>query len=435
MLSLDQAELIRKAILDTSGGSPLIPENLSRVISERAKELSTFMPLCPTMKAKSNVYEWNDRTALPKAYYMGEKADPSAKSSTYNRRTVTLKTGRVKGQVTRFQRLAGAAFLDSLVTEIEGATEAMSQTIDGLCLWGSATADSRQYTGMEQTASTNLTDEATATLTIAMLDEMIDATSKGGTLDQTRAFWMSNEMITKTVALQRSLYLLGPMITLDVDRGWEVAAYRGIPLIPNQACKTRAAWSGTLTLSGTGTGGTLAADTYYFRMGYVDIFGEQRASASASVTTTGTTSSVAITWTAQTLDPDSETQALYYKIYHGTTDTRAGLTLYKLLAAKNYDSTGLFSTNVTSYTFSGSETQVSATQHPYVTGDETIFLGNVSAERGFEMPYLSEMEGVVITFLELARTTSSYPFQLESINAMAWKDETVLAVKRGTKST
>lgn len=439
MLSLPNQEVLRKAILDTVAGSALIPESLSQLVTDRAREITTFFPFLTTMPAGSNTYQWNDITVYPNVYAMGQKAAPTAKSSTYNRRTVDLKMIKVKGSVTRMERLASAKFIDAYASEIDKCTRGAAQTLDGICLWGSATADAYQWTGVEPTASTNLTDAAAATQTLAMLDEMIDATSKGGSEDNNRIFLMSNEQISKCISLQRAMQLLGPMITLSVKKGWIVAGYRDIPLIPNSCCRPKSAWSGSVTLAATGTGGTLPANAVNaFRMSYVDVFGEQWASASATVATSGTTSRITLTWTAQTLDTDSETKALYYKIYFGNTDgARANLTLYKRLAAKNYDANGLFSSNVTSYSFTGADTQISSVQHPYISGalDETIFLVNYDPERSLEFPYLSEENRPPITVVELARVSTAYDFQLEAIGAMAFRDEAILAVKRGVKAS
>lgn len=66
--------------------------------------------------------------------------------------------------------------------------------------------------------------------------------------------------------------------------------------------------------TGSGTGGTLAAATYYVKITAVDSGGNQTAAGpeSTGVTTTGTTSSIAYTWTAVS-------GASSYRIYYGTT--------------------------------------------------------------------------------------------------------------------
>jgi len=67
-----------------------------------------------------------------------------------------------------------------------------------------------------------------------------------------------------------------------------------------------------VTATGSGTGGTLAAATYYYKVTAVNAQGETVGSSEVNATTTGTTSSVSIAWTAVT-------GATSYKIYKGTT--------------------------------------------------------------------------------------------------------------------
>jgi len=69
---------------------------------------------------------------------------------------------------------------------------------------------------------------------------------------------------------------------------------------------------GTTVATPSTTGGTLAAGTYYYQIVAVDIYGNTTTgSQEVSATTTGTTSSVGLTWTAVT-------NAASYRIYRGT---------------------------------------------------------------------------------------------------------------------
>lgn len=62
---------------------------------------------------------------------------------------------------------------------------------------------------------------------------------------------------------------------------------------------------------GSGSGGTLAANTYFYKITALNAFGETIGSNERSVTTVGATSSVALTWGAVT-------GATSYRIYRGT---------------------------------------------------------------------------------------------------------------------
>jgi hypothetical protein len=80
----------------------------------------------------------------------------------------------------------------------------------------------------------------------------------------------------------------------------------------------------------SGTGGTLLAGTYYYKITAINAIGETVGSAEASATTSGSTSSVALTWGAVT-------GATSYRIYRGT--TAGGESVYYTSASANYTDT------------------------------------------------------------------------------------------------
>lgn len=69
---------------------------------------------------------------------------------------------------------------------------------------------------------------------------------------------------------------------------------------------------GGITVTGAGTGGTLAAGTYYYVVTATNSAGETTASAQVSTVTTGSTSSAIINW-------NGVSGSTGYKVYRGTT--------------------------------------------------------------------------------------------------------------------
>jgi hypothetical protein len=92
---------------------------------------------------------------------------------------------------------------------------------------------------------------------------------------------------------------------------------------------------GTVTPTELGTGGTLAAGTYFYKVTAIDSAGETTGSPEASVTTTGATSSVGLAWAAVV-------GATGYKIYRGT--TAGGESVVYTTATNSYDDIGATST-------------------------------------------------------------------------------------------
>lgn len=72
------------------------------------------------------------------------------------------------------------------------------------------------------------------------------------------------------------------------------------------------------TLTGSTSGGTLAAATYYYVISAVNATGESAKSSEANVTTTGSTGSVGLTWPAVL-------NATSYKVYRGTSTGTEGV--------------------------------------------------------------------------------------------------------------
>lgn len=72
------------------------------------------------------------------------------------------------------------------------------------------------------------------------------------------------------------------------------------------------------TLTGSTTGGALAAATYYYVISAVNATGESAKSAEANVTTTGSTGSVGLTWPAVA-------NATSYKVFRGTSTGTEGV--------------------------------------------------------------------------------------------------------------
>lgn len=97
-----------------------------------------------------------------------------------------------------------------------------------------------------------------------------------------------------------NMQTLQPTITLGTNlrlRGavtLPAAAGRGVAYLVNNDRNTPTG----LAAVGSTTGGTLPADTYYYKVSAVDSVGETLASSEVNVTTTGSTSSVALTWGA-----------------------------------------------------------------------------------------------------------------------------------------
>lgn len=119
-----------------------------------------------------------------------------------------------------------------------------------------------------------------------------------------------------------------------------------------------------VSATGSGTGGTLAASTWYYVITAFNFAGQTTKSAEVSATTTGTTSSVALSWSHVAGVYDLPTLAQYfagYKIYRGTASGSENVLIATVAAtATTYTDTGVVGTSGSppvsnsAYTFVGS---------------------------------------------------------------------------------
>lgn len=121
---------------------------------------------------------------------------------------------------------------------------------------------------------------------------------------------ITNAINSNTLTTGYKASSVGAVITITARKGLGVFLNTGTPI--STTITGGILPPGIPTLTGSTTGGTLAAATYYYKITALNASGETVGSPEASVVTTGTTSSVAVSWTAVT-------GATSYKIYRGTT--------------------------------------------------------------------------------------------------------------------
>jgi hypothetical protein len=192
---------------------------------------------------------------------------------------------------------------------------------------------------------------------------MIDANTDRQGANHRKAFLMTSRMLSKYSQLLTNVRLnqglsQGGLSTVSIPGGWRLQAYRDVPIIPTTRLKNDVQM-GTVTPSKTDSGGAVAANTYYFRVSYVNVNGESVASDEVSVAPTGGASVVTLAFA------DVPT-AWYYRIYCSTT---SGATkLVSIIASKTYTSDGTPDARTTTVTFSTTPT----TRNPTVSAPSAL---------------------------------------------------------------
>lgn len=426
-----------KAALDstaTTTGSYLLGYDLYPVLFDTLLDRTPLLQFIDIGQANSKIHEFRTRLTYPTPFFQGEGASASVSSGTYGTNTVTLKIARLYPEVTGFLEATSRSFADALVEELTGAVHGIGDFMEYCLLWAND-SDAYQVKGYSQwleddaTAKVNNLFDHGATVTLTLLDNMVAATKDASWTTDSMLWLMSTPMAQKVSTLQTRAN-----ITISSGQPFEgamtMATYNGIPIYEADFV-TPATTSPAVSAAGSGTGGTLAAADYYYAISSVRTSGEQfHGTVSSKVTTSGATSSVALTWTA-------DSSAQLYRIYRSVGDglnTAADLKLIKVIAAKTYDGSGNISGNVTAFTDTG-YTALS-TVHPLAsaTSDSTIWLVNTEPMRGLSVIGNIDDDGQPIAefwrLVELARTKDSFPMMLKSYFANIVRYPTSGAIAR-----
>ena len=355
--------LIQKALTSATGsGEALIREQLEKIITNTAVRLSPLIQMLDVKYKKGKFSEFNRLNSLPSpGSAMGESATTPERSAAYGRISIQKKIMRRKAGVTDFLSDTADDDFDAIGQEIEHQIRAKAYDLEHYCMYGNGVSNVYEHDGFEAMVSTQYTDQ-NAVLSVSMLNDMLDATRRRQNAEHRLGFLMSPELNSKLSELQTNVRISTPSKDIaeidSIAAGIRLDHYRKVPIIETSAMRPNPADTGnvigTITPTTATTGGTVAADTYFFSVAPVTYDGVQLASAEATQVTTGTTSTVTLTWAAVA-------NALQYRIYAGSTTGLSNHKLVKVISAFQYDGQGTITGDTLSHLF---------TTDPYTAGAE-----------------------------------------------------------------
>jgi len=427
--------LVQKALSSiTNQGEALIPQKLEQVITNTVLYLLPEMAIIEPEFDNQKLHEFNRLVALPKqGGAMGEGATTPTRNAQYLRDGVRMRIIRRKGAVTNFLKDASEKYIDAAAVEMENHLYAHALDLSFYLYYGNNDANGFEFSGIDSFihGSINRKNKALGgevPANLKFLDDMIDNNTRKQGAHHKKAIVMSPEMLSKVSRLLENVRLMqgltGSGLTqIEINGGWRLNAYRNIPIIETTFTKPQFQ-TGAIGHTEPTTGGTVPANTYYFYVSHCSYNGEQLASTPIAVTTTGATSVINLTWTA-------EADALQYRIYCGTSAATA--TLVRIISAFTYDGAGTITGDTTGYTFTVNPTiptaEIKGTQvddRPYVaTGSvapESVWLWDLDKIQGLgKFAYTntagSKFNGLV-TVEELAKTDDELPFLIKTYGAL-----------------
>lgn len=418
-------ETLEKALQTATSTSTLYQTDLAPQIYQLLLKETPLLNLLGTEEAQGPVHQFRMRTALPAAWVQGELSDADFRSATYTLKSVPLKIVRSWGGVSSFAQTLTQRWLNQYQEALGSSVEGLANTLEYLWAYGNA-ADTYQFdgigaavaadatAGLDYTAGGNIYNVGAA-LTLTHLDNAIDRVKgyRGGT-DDTHIILASRNMISRISGLQTRVSRI--IDTIEYEGGFRMASYRGVGLLPSDIMVPAGTSTSPTPTGAAAAGGSLADGSRYYAVASVTLNGEQLASASTAVVTTATTNNTShITWTA-------DSNAKLYKIYRGSTNVVANMTLLTTIAAITYDGSGNITGSVTSYDDTGAIAATTAAK-PMVTDGEQLMVVNISKnDRGNRVmgavSVLGDKLDNFVSYVPLATTNGSFRFMLEMFTAL-----------------
>lgn len=227
---------IRKALdLSSSAAAYLIPEVIDGAIRDFASKEPTLYNAVRHVPWATNTYFIRKRLSLPGASWSTDGGPlPAATQSEYGRASKSMKYLYTRGEVTGPMQAAAGSLFDALASEVEAHSRAMIEKLSTDL--ATANGGSNDITGIlyQITDDTTMGDQSvvtkSGTLTLAMIDEAIDAVN--GDPDTILTSKPVRRKINSLLQAQQQFVNVE-----EIQAGFRVISYDGLPIL------TDAHWS------------------------------------------------------------------------------------------------------------------------------------------------------------------------------------------------
>lgn len=416
---------LEEALTAATSVTALTPKIIDPLLLEYQRRFAPLLAAIPAKQWNSTQYFFNRRVTRPDA---GGVVDGGARpigNSTYEQAVFNIKLFQAVGAVTGFAQTVTRDLVGDLrQLEIDGTVQSMLWSIETAFIWGSdpATANgqypicsgldylvSNWTAGTGSAAFVNSIDLGGANFALKNLDTIMAQVAANAGMPTSNPNWMfimsPNLLgsVSQTLTAQQRF-----MGEVEVAAGLVVPSYRNVPMVESSFLAPRSNQMGVVSPSTATTGGTLAAGTYYYQVAPVIArFGEIQASTEVSQVTTGSTSTVTLSFSTPSNMPDGASPILY-KVYRATSSGNETL----IGTVDAFDTTGVAVTSIIDtgtnlLTNSSGNTGPAAYQHtntgakPRGSGHEDIYL--VPRDPNFLLrPWTRDLQ-----IIPLAPTTTS----------------------------
>ncbi|MEV8523136.1 hypothetical protein AB0451_03110 [Streptomyces sp. NPDC052000] len=349
---------LEEAITTAGAVSGLIPKAISPVLLEYQRKYAPLLAVIPSKQWNSTQYFFNRRVQRPDS---GGVVDGGARpigNSTYEQAVFNIRLFQAVGSVTGFAQTVTRDIVGDLrQLELDGTVTSMLWSLENSFIWGNdgATANgaypicsgldylvSNWTAGTGSNAFVNAAD-VNGNFALHYLDQLIDLVETNAAMPIGSEYMlvmsprMASAVSQAFVSQQR---FMAP--TTMIGAGLNVPTYRDVPIIKSSFLSPRTNTMGAVTTATSTSGGSLAAATYYYRVAAVVArFGEISASTEVSQVTTGSTSTVTLSFSTPSNLPDGASPILY-KVYRSTATGTESL----IGTVDAFDTTGVAVTSI-----------------------------------------------------------------------------------------
>ncbi|MER6778493.1 MULTISPECIES: hypothetical protein [unclassified Streptomyces] len=323
---MSQNEL--REALTAAGAAPLINTIIDPMLLEYQRRYAPLVRAIPSRKWDSTTYYFNQRTARAAGGFVSDGGARPVTNSTYVQNSFPIRNLQSVGAVTGYSQAVTRQLVGDLrAQEIEGSIQGLYWDVENAILWGNSGSTALggypQFDGLDTLVSSfsgnaQNSIDLNAALSLGALDKLIDMVEQQAAMSIYDPTWML--VMSPTAASKVAQLVVNQQRFLDrvdIAAGLNVPSYRGIPIMKSSFLSARSYSMGTVTTATATSGGTLAAATYYYQIAPVIARqGEIVPSVEVSQTTTGSTSTVTLSFSTPTgLDGS---QPNLYKVYRAT---------------------------------------------------------------------------------------------------------------------
>jgi hypothetical protein len=301
---------IREA-LTAAGAQPFVPKLIDPTLVEYQRRFAPWCRAVPTKLTKSTTYFFNTRTVVVSGGAVPDGGARNVSTSTYQQGSFNMAHIQAVGSVTGYAQAVTSDLVDLRATEINGAIKGYYWDIETFMGWGNAASTALnqsqpQFDGLDTQiqqfsagGSQNVIDYAGQSLSLSTLDELQVMVSGNAAEPVADASWMYVMSVAAEARIAQLLTAQQRFDSVEIAAGLIVATYKRIPLVPSSFLSTLGYQMGTVSASTATTGGSLAAGTYRYQISAVIARqGEILPSVEVSQTTTGSTSTVTLSFSS-----------------------------------------------------------------------------------------------------------------------------------------